>query len=96
MFLHFLEHVHLVRTMRTNSGSYHSHPFATCLIPYSNFSAQPAVEVMTSANEEAEELMRLVEREEEKVKDPSGSECYSVVFLLKSVFFFFSKIPAAV
>ncbi|CAE7904313.1 ttc30a [Symbiodinium necroappetens] len=27
--------------------------------------------VMTSANEEAEELMRLVEREEEKVKDPS-------------------------
>ena len=27
--------------------------------------------VMTSANEEAEELMRLVEREEEKVKDPT-------------------------
>ena len=27
--------------------------------------------VMTSANEEAEELMRLVEKEEEKVKDPT-------------------------
>ena len=27
--------------------------------------------VMTSANEEAEELMRLVEKEEEKVKDPN-------------------------
>ena len=29
--------------------------------------------VMTSANEEAEELMRLVEREEEKAKDPTKS-----------------------